>query len=142
MSIDRSREMAYLGPAMQRMTRQRRAIVDALERAGRPLSPQELEAEASKEVEGLNLATVYRNIKTLVESGYLETVELVGQPARYELAGLDHHHHFLCEVCDRLFDLPGCLGAFKSLVPRGFSINRHELQLIGECATCRTAARN
>ncbi|MFN5777263.1 MAG: transcriptional repressor, partial [Burkholderiaceae bacterium] len=47
---------------MERSTRQRAAIQEALTRLGRPLLPQELLAEAQKAVPNLSLATIYRNI--------------------------------------------------------------------------------
>lgn len=119
------------------MTRQRRAILDALKQCTRPLSPQEIADAAGADVASLNLATVYRNLKTLTESGEIATVELVGRPARYELAGLDHHHHFLCEACDRVFDLPTCgMGDLGRIAPEGFEVTHHEIQLFGRCEEC------
>lgn len=121
------------------MTRQRRAILAAFEREQRPLSPAEIEdAVRAEGATDVNLATVYRNLKVMVEGGQLTPVEVLGQPGRYELAGLGHHHHFLCESCDRVFDLPACPPKFlKDLAPEGFEVSGHELQLMGQCAGCR-----
>ena len=120
-----------------RRTRQREAILAALREAKRPLAPAEIAELASESVDGLNLATVYRNLKRMTETGELSLVECVGRPARYEVAGLDHHHHFLCEVCDRLFDLHGCAGpAVDSLAPEGFEVREHHIQLSGRCSDC------
>lgn len=121
---------------MERKTRQRDAIRDAFEASGRPLSTQEAHALAAREVEGLGIATVYRNIRSLVEEGWLHTVELPGEPARYERAGLEHHHHFRCRLCERVFDIEGCPGALKSLLPRGFRLEGHEVLLYGICPDC------
>lgn len=127
----------YTRQCMDRMTKQRRAILGALEAAGRPLSPQELTDLAAADVASLNLATVYRNLKALCASGHVRTVELVGRPARYELAGLGHHHHFLCTTCDRVFDLPACgMHAAHDLAPEGFEVTHHEIQLSGRCRDC------
>ncbi|MFM7507657.1 MAG: transcriptional repressor, partial [Rubrivivax sp.] len=52
---------------MERNTRQRTAIRDALQRARRPLLPQEVLLAAQAQAPRLGLATVYRNLKTLVE---------------------------------------------------------------------------
>ena len=41
--------------------------------------------EASLEVPNLGIATVYRNIKTMVDQQELVPIELPGQPARYTL---------------------------------------------------------
>ncbi len=119
-----------------RMTIQRRAILDALRRVQRPLTPKEILEEASAEAEDLSLTTVYRNLKALTASGALTVVEVFGQPPRYELAGLDHHHHFLCQVCDRLFDVEGCPGTLASMAPPGFAVLGHSVLLTGQCAEC------
>jgi Fur family ferric uptake transcriptional regulator len=120
---------------MQRMTTQRRAIMGALERGGRPLSPEEVLDAARGEVESLNLATVYRNLNALLSDDRLVRVQVLGRPPRYELAGLDHHHHFLCGECDRMFDLPACSG-LKQRVPKGFEATGHELVMFGRCGGC------
>ncbi len=71
---------------MERHTRQRQAVVDALARSGQALSPQDLLAEAKSAVPSLNLSTVYRQIKGLQDAGQIVRVELPGQPARFEIA--------------------------------------------------------
>lgn len=124
---------------MERSTRQRLAIRRALARLARPLSPQELQDEARREVEGIGLATVYRAVKALVDEGAVVPVALPGEPPRYELAGAVHHHHFRCGACDRVFELDGCPGGIAALVPRGFELERHELTLYGRCNDCRAA---
>lgn len=122
--------------AMERKTRQREAIRTAFEEAGRPLSTGEVLESARRDVAGLGIATVYRTIKAMVEEGLLVPVELPGEPPRYETDGKDHHHHFRCMKCDRVFDLPGCPGPFRSMVPRSFRLERHDLTLYGRCAAC------
>jgi Fur family ferric uptake transcriptional regulator len=125
--------------AMERNTRQRGAIRRTLQRADRPLSMAEVLAGARSEVGGLGIATVYRNIRTLVDEGWLTPVELPGEAPRYELHGKPHHHHFHCRYCDRVFDIAGCLTTLPELLPRGFLLEDHEIILFGKCADC---ARN
>ncbi len=132
--LQNNRRMLY-DPHM-RMTEQRRSILAAFEHGQRPLSPGEVLDLAAKQVSSLNLTTVYRNLKALVESEELVAVTIIGKSTRYELAGLDHHHHFLCEKCDRLYDMPGCPGSFRKLAPRGFKVTGHELMLTGRCSSC------
>ncbi len=123
---------------MQRDTRQRRAIRRAFEEAGHPLSPQELLDLAQEDVKSLGIATVYRNIRALQEEGWLETVELPGEPPRYEVAGKGHHHHFHCRDCDRVFEVEGGPGNIQAITPEGFKLERHEFVLYGLCEECRT----
>lgn len=119
-----------------RDTAQRRAIRAALEAAGRPLGALEVLRAAKASAPGLGIATVYRNLKALVEGGEVAAVELPGEAPRYEFAGKGHHHHFLCGACDKVYELGGCLGGLQELLPRGFKLGSHELLLHGTCAAC------
>jgi Fur family ferric uptake transcriptional regulator len=121
---------------MERDTQQRRAIRAALEQAGRPLSPLEVLDAAKEGCPGLGTATVYRNLKALLAEDWLAQVDLPGEPPRYELAGKDHHHHFHCRQCGRLYELEGCPGALSFLIPQGFALEAHEVTLYGRCLTC------
>lgn len=121
---------------MERETQQRRAIRGAITRVGRPLAPHEVLAEAQPAAPSLGIATVYRNLKSLVEEGWLKTVELPGQPPRYELADIGHHHHFHCRSCGKVFDIEGCVGKLGSLVPQGYILEAHDITLYGQCDGC------
>jgi Fur family ferric uptake transcriptional regulator len=125
---------------MERSTRQRSAIRSAIERAQRPLSPQEVLAEAQAEVPALGLATVYRNLKLLVDAHEVTPVTLPGDSPRYEAAHLKHHHHFQCTACERVYDVHQCPGNLARMAPPGFTVERHELTLYGRCAACLETA--
>lgn len=120
---------------MERSTRQRRAIREVFLEAGRPLSPQEVLDLAKKKVPSLGLATVYRTLKGLLEEGFLTPVALPGEPPRYEPAGRDHHHHFLCRLCGRVYELLGCDLPSQHLPP-GFQAEGHEVTVYGRCPEC------
>jgi Fe2+ or Zn2+ uptake regulation protein len=84
-----------------RNTRQKDAIRAAFVETDRPLSPEEVLSYAQRAVADVSIATVYRNLKTLVDDGWLAPVQLPGEPARYELSGKEHHHHFLSTTVER-----------------------------------------
>jgi Fur family ferric uptake transcriptional regulator len=126
---------------MERATRQNTAIREAIAAAGRPLSPTEVLDEARRHVAALGLATVYRNLKSLVDAGAIQVVTLPGEVARYELAQHGHHHHFRCDACQRVFDVHQCPGDLAGLAPPGFHVSRHEITLYGQCSDCRAATR-
>lgn len=126
----------------QRNTRQRQAIEHVIEGLQRPLSPQEVLIEAKQEVPNLGLATVYRALNDMVIDGLLDRVDIPGQPPRYERSGLNHHHHFHCSHCDKVFDLEGCLLKKDLNLPEGFSLESHEVTLKGCCPDCNSAAKH
>jgi Fur family ferric uptake transcriptional regulator len=126
---------------LQRRTRQREAVLAALQQVDRPLSPREILGEAGRVVPALGIATVYRHLAGLLADGSLREVELPGEPSRYELAGKGHHHHFRCRRCAAVFELAGCPGDFAGLAPPGFLVEEHELFLMGLCADCQRGQR-
>jgi len=122
--------------AATRSTRQKRAIREALEAAERPLSVEEVLVAAERRAAGLGVATVYRAIKALLADGFLVSVEMPGEPSRYEVAGKTHHHHFRCLACQRIFEIPGCVEEIKVTLPTGFRAVEHDLTFHGICAAC------
>lgn len=118
-----------------RNTRQKTAIRDAFTEADRPLSPEEVLEGAQRHYPALGTATVYRNIQFLLNEGWLQPVEIPGDSTRYEVAGKEHHHHFQCNQCKKLYELDGCM-PFKPKLPRGFRATGHEFFLYGLCSQC------
>jgi Fur family transcriptional regulator, ferric uptake regulator len=123
-----------------RDTRQARTIREILEQHGEPVTAPEVHSYAMALVPGIGIATVYRHLHHLTVAGEIARVELPGQPCRFERAGKPHHHHFVCQGCQRVFDLMGCLGDLRSLVPDGFEVIKHDLTVYGHCRRC--AAEN
>lgn len=132
----------------ERQTRQRDALMQALQGSARALTPAELCELAQQQVATLNLSTVYRQLNALLELGAVTRVDLPGQSARYEAAcahhhGADHdhhHHHFHCTRCERVFPIHACPGTMAELAPPGFTVQRHDLTLHGLCADCSAEA--
>ncbi len=126
--------------AVSRNTRQRRAILDAFLSTPRPLAPREVLRAGRQQVPALGVATVYRIVRALVREGWLSEVVLPGQASRYEpTVRANHHHHFLCHRCDRVFDLEGCADDITRLAPRQFRVDGHSVILSGVCASCHPA---
>jgi Fur family ferric uptake transcriptional regulator len=122
---------------VERDTRQRRAIREIFTRERRPLSTDEVLAAGRALVPSLGVATVYRNIKSLSDEGWLHSVELPGALVRYERCGKPHHHHFVCRDCALAFDIAACPEDVERLAPAGFLVDAHELVLYGQCPGCR-----
>jgi Fur family transcriptional regulator, ferric uptake regulator len=121
---------------MARDTKQRQAIYHALEKAGRPLAVNELFLLAKNEFTGLGIATVYRNLKTLLLENRIKQVDLPGQSPRWELPPEDHHHHFLCRTCNKLFEVYDCPDDLQRLLPKGYTLEEHDILLRGQCNIC------
>ena len=124
--------------APRRDTAQQRAIRHAVESARRPLSVGEIHEAASVRAPGLGVRTVYRVLARLLDDGEIVSVAVPGQPDRYEPASVaaEHHHHFRCESCDRVFDVGACPGGLSDMLPAGFELRGHEVSLWGRCDEC------
>lgn len=132
-----------LAGVSQRLTGTRRAIVEALAAADRPLSiPEILESS-----QGLAQSSVYRNLALLERAGVVARVVTTDEWARYELSEelTGHHHHLMCSKCGAVNDVrvPDDVEAdldraLAVLAERaGFALQHHRLDLIGVCSACR-----
>ncbi len=125
---------------MERSTRQRSAIIEAFQQEQRPLLPAEVLSIAIQRSPKLGIATVYRNLKAMVDEGVLKAVLLPGDSPRFELMEHHHHHHhFQCKQCNRVFDIDACPGNLAKLAPKGFVVDDHELTLYGSCMECNAS---
>jgi Fur family ferric uptake transcriptional regulator len=129
----------------QRYTRGRRSIVDALERAARPLTvPEILDASGDRSVP---MSSAYRNLNVLLDAGVVHRVAGADEFARYELAErlAGHHHHLMCGECGAVIDVPAsarlenALRDAAALVAgeNDFEVTGHRIDLLGRCAKCR-----
>ncbi|HOO91341.1 MAG TPA: transcriptional repressor [Syntrophales bacterium] len=121
---------------MKRKTVQRNAIQETFLTESRPMRVDEILQLGRKTVESLNQATVYRNLKTLVDDGWLKTIHHPKLGVFYERVDKKHHHYFHCHACDRLFDVPGCALHGKEPDLPGFVAERHEVFFFGVCPSC------
>jgi Fe2+ or Zn2+ uptake regulation protein len=127
----------------QRYTSQRRALVDALAQAGKPVAIPELASARA----GLPQSSAYRNLAVLEQAGAVRRVVTEEEFGRYELAEdlTEHHHHLVCRSCGLVEDVT-VAQSFERQVARtvndvadrtGFSAVSHRLDLIGTCRNCR-----
>lgn len=121
---------------MKRRTSQRAALEKVFKKEDRPLGVGEILKIGREYVGSLNQATVYRNLKNMVETGYLRQISHPMLGTLYEKSGKGHHHHFHCRVCDRVFELPGCALNNETAVPKDFVTEDHEIFLFGVCPAC------
>lgn len=131
---------APTAPTPRRQTQQRTAIVAALSEHGEALSAQELHAL----VEGVGLATVYRNLGRLADDGEIDVIRRPGGELAYRACSTGHHHHLVCRDCGRVVEIHDCtIGDWAAKLARrhGFTAVEHQAELVGTCATCRGVAR-
>lgn len=138
-------EMAsMLVEAGLRSTRQRIAIVHAMERTGRPVTAQALHARLNRSGRGPGLATVYRTLQALAQAGSARTFPAGEGELAYKLCDPGHHHHLICESCGLVVEIPSCeveRWASSSARHRGFTVSSHQADIFGLCGECVEKAR-
>jgi len=137
-----------LTAAEQRYTRQRRALVETLVRAARPLSIPEIVSLAP----ALPQSSVYRNVTNLLDAGILRRVSGADDHGRIELAEdlSSHHHHLVCTHCGRIEDFDAFTElehAVEEATRRagalyGYTVSEHRLELFGTCPACTGASHH
>ena len=127
--------------AAQRYTTARRALIDVLDAAGRPLTLGEI-----LELGNWPQSSVYRNLGILDEAGVLRRIAGEDGRTRFELSEdlTEHHHHLVCARCGAVDDLaasPKLERAMARLIDEvaaanGFQAVDHRLDIVGLCANC------
>lgn len=127
--------------AGQRITRQRDAVANVLERSTRPLGAREVCDAVAESEPDVGRATVFRTLHSLVAAGIVQRVSLAGGQSGYLICKTDgHHHHLVCTRCGRTTDLlETAVAPFLSRVERthGFVVDHSSFDVYGRCATCR-----
>ena len=86
----------------------------------------------------ISLATVYKNLETLVGCGMALKLTWSDGSSRYD-GRTDPHHHARCDRCGVVMDIPGNpppeIVADPGVCP-GFHVTGYRLELTGLCADC------
>ncbi|WP_435010596.1 Fur family transcriptional regulator [Tundrisphaera lichenicola] len=131
---------ASLEAAGWKFTRQRAAVFEQLHTSDDHPTAEEVYRGVKSIVPSISLATVYKALETLVDSGLATKLVAVEGPARYDARG-DHHYHLRCLRSGAVEDVPTeydpdliakidpQLGL--KLQGRGFRVTGYRLELVG-----------
>jgi Fur family ferric uptake transcriptional regulator len=122
-----------------RVSGERRTIAEAVLATSGAFTVEELHAKTARAEAGVGLATVYRAVAAMLDSGFLATVGTRSGVALYaRCAGGHHHHHLVCTGCGTVAAVDCPLDAdLRAAAQRsGYTITGHEVVLYGLCATC------
>lgn len=83
----------------------------------------------------ISMATVYNNLKSLVDEGVIRKIVMEGAPDRFDQA--THHDHLICARCGKLSDV--CLGNLTRHIEKeiGHSILSYDVRISYLCDDCR-----
>lgn len=125
-----------------RPTQQRLEILDELAADPNGASAQEIHDRLRARGTRIGLATVYRTLSALSEGGAVDVLAHRPGEACYRLCGSGHHHHLVCERCNRVVELDECdLDPWLARLgdAHGFRVTTHSVEVSGVCPVCATS---
>jgi Fur family ferric uptake transcriptional regulator len=122
-----------------RSTRQRKAVAEVLATISKFSSAQEVHSILISRGEKVGLATVYRTLQALAETGAIDVLRNDGE-ALYRACSNDHHHHLVCTGCNKTTEISAPeveIWTEKIAREQGYVISGHTIEVFGLCKNCR-----
>ncbi|WP_147822472.1 Fur family transcriptional regulator [Salidesulfovibrio onnuriiensis] len=137
--------MDYLRDNGLSMTPQRALIVDAFLGEEGHFTSEDLFNKVRRRDSAIGLATVYRTLKLLTDSGLADAFDPGGGVAIYEHSyGHRHHDHLICTECNRKVEIMDSdIEKRQEELARenGFELESHRMLLFGVCPECMRKGR-
>src|SRR6201994_1935462 len=127
-----------------RLTRQRKILLDLIDKTGQHLDAERLFQLAKEKDPKLNRVTVYRTLKLLKEGGLVDELDLMhqaGEQHYYETRRKQEHAHVICLGCGKVEEFFGePLQRLKRQIEShfGFQILLARTEVGGYCSHCQT----
>lgn len=125
-----------------KFTIQREVILETLYNSDEHLTPESLHQLIQKKHPDLNtgIATVYRTLALLEESGMVTSLSFGAQGKKYELGAKDHHDHMICTNCGNITEfVDDQIEERQNKIAQtlGFKMSDHSMQIYGICKNCQ-----
>lgn len=131
----------YITQHNLKITKQRRAVLDAFLGSDEHVSAEELYKIVAVKEPKIGLATVYRTLALLTESGLAAELDFGDGQKRYE-QNLDHRHHdhMICTQCGKIIEfIHPLIEKLQEDVAQehNFEMTTHKLDMFGICKDCQ-----
>ena len=126
-----------------RLTRQRKILLDLIDKTGQHLDAERLFQLAKEKDPKLNRVTVYRTLKLLKEGGLVDELDLMhqaGEQHYYETRRKQEHAHVICLGCGKVEEFFGePLQRLRKQIEThfGFQIVLARTEVGGYCPHCQ-----
>jgi len=140
----RSESRSKLPEQGLRLTRQRKILLDLIDRTGEHLDAERLFQMAKEKDPKLNRVTVYRTLKLLKEGGLVDELDLMhqaGEQHYYETRRKQEHAHVICLSCGKVEEFFGePLQRLRRQIEShfGFQIVLARTEVGGYCSHCQS----
>lgn len=119
-----------------KVTPQRLAIVEELYYQGH-MNIDDLYKNLLKKFPSISLATIYKNINSMLEKIFLNEVQIPNQKSVYELKK-DEHSHVICKSCNSIIDvsLDTTPLAAQASELTNYKLDQSSVVFSGLCSSC------
>jgi Fur family transcriptional regulator, ferric uptake regulator len=123
----------------ERMTIQRRLVIEALCNGGEHLTIGDIQQYIQNHGNWLDESTIYRILQWLKTAGVISQTDLGTRGIVYELIGAMPHHHLICLSCDAIIGLDDSIGnLLRDRLRQGYRFEARvdHLAIFGWCDEC------
>ena len=123
-----------------RLTPQRMMIVTAIENSADHISAEEIYAQVAAIYPHVNISTVYRTLELLKKLNLVYEIDLGEGRVRYHAEESGHHHHLVCQKCNKVIDIDeSALSELRDVLLRDydFCAELQHVGIFGLCCDCR-----
>ena len=124
----------------RRNTPQKAAVKHALGEAIGFVSAQQLHQTLKKHGSTIGLATVYRTLADLAQSGEADSLQSKDAEVLYRACTTSHHHHLICRECGLTLEIEAQKlekWADEVAGEHGFAKPSHNIDIFGICKACQ-----
>ncbi len=115
-------------------------LTTLLYKVKKPLTQKEITQKLNREDFFPNPTSIYRQIKRLSALNFIEESLFSDNKKRYCWKKTNHHHHFECQDCGMIADIPvkSCNKIVTEISNqlKGFSVKSHHFNFKGTCKKC------
>lgn len=137
MSTHQHAEQADAAP--QRNTRQRSMVRAQLADVDEFLTAQQIFARLRDEQTRIGLATVYRNLQLLADSGEVDVIRNPDGEQAFKLCSTGHHHHLICRSCGKVVEIASDeieQWINQIAAKNGYRDPDHDIEIYALCPDC------
>ena len=125
-----------------KFTKQRELILKFLYENNDHYTPEDIYMLLKKEYPNINIgiATVYRTLTLLEESGIASSISFGAAGKKYELGLKKHHDHLICTACGEIIEFfDETIEVQQELIAKkfNFQMTDHTMKIVGLCENCQ-----
>lgn len=117
------------------VTKQRVILLEILDKVQKPITIEEIRLHIKGDI---NVTTIYRSLKRLVDVGIIYQTDFRDGVSYFEFQGDNHHHHITCVECKSRDHIDICITdeSLSIAEKKGYSVTNHIFELFGLCKEC------